>query len=135
MSGYPDVIGFTATLVDTRKPGTALATVPIRKGSKDEGDVPPFVVLGTAGAVRSDALPILSPARVQGTVYGRTEWEADELYRALSDLLHRAGPYVTDEAGLYRTYDETGPQPSVDPDTAWPTAFGVFDLYMTDRSI
>jgi hypothetical protein len=34
---------------------------------------------------------------------------------------------------LWRAFDETGPQMTEDPDTKWPVAFGVFDLYMADR--
>jgi hypothetical protein len=41
---------------------------------------------------------------------------------------------MRNDIGLWRAYDETGPQPSTDPDTSWPTSFGIFDLYMTDRT-
>jgi hypothetical protein len=78
---------------------------------------------------------MLNPARIRATCYGTDPRQASRMYRALVAILHRAGPLVRDGVGLFKAFDETGPQPLTDPDTRWDAVFGVFDLHLADRPV
>ena len=129
----PDVVAFARDLLLEFAPGTPLADAVIRADRLEAGDEPPAVLLGDSGALRHHTLPAFRPARLTVRTFGQSEEEAAALYRAVSDLLHRLGPLVRGGVGLWAAFDETGPQPSIDPDTRWPIAFGVFDLHVADR--
>ena len=130
----PDPLAFARDLLLELVPGTALATVPIRADCLEEGDEPPVILLRDAGALRHRGLPAFHPARVDVVCYGETPEQAASLFRGVSDLLHRAGPLKRDGVALWKAYDETGPSPSVDPDTRWPLAFGVVALHLADEA-
>lgn len=126
------VIGYLAA-----NGGSALAGVPIRGGSLEPTDEPPAVVLMEAGEIHSRTLPWTS-VRVQIRAFGPLGPQgprvASALYRTVSDLLHGKGPITTaDGQRIARIFDETGPQPTVEPTTRWPEVFGIVDIEMADR--
>lgn len=126
---------FVKTLLDTDAEDTDIEGVAIRIGRLENADVPPVILLEDAGWLRDAGLGVFLPARISITAYGRTEAEASSLLRAATDLLHRSGPRVIDGIGMWRAFDETGPQPRDDPDTHWPARFSVTALYMPDVAL
>lgn len=121
-------------VVDTDLEGLAI------RDAREDGDSPPYVVLGEAGDRRLRSGGALWPARVEASLTAATKGEAAIKWRLLSALLHRHGPVTLtvdgDRVGVWKVFDETGLQgPVQEPDTAWWRAFGVFDVYMTDRAI
>jgi hypothetical protein len=131
----PDILAFARDLLVELSTGTALEDAVIRADRLEAGDEPPAVLLGEAGSIRSKTLPAFLPARISVKTFGSDEEEASSLWRAVSDLLHRAGPLVRDGVAMWAAFDETGPQPTTDPDTRWPMVFGVFNLHVADRAI
>jgi hypothetical protein len=123
----PDVIAFLRDLLISEGVG-----VEVRGGRGEPDDVPPFIVLEEAGALRDKSLPAYLPFRVGMTCFGLTEREASELYRTTTDILHRLGPLIENGVGMLRAYDETGPQPRDQAETRWPARYGVIGLYMVD---
>lgn len=129
----PDWVAFARDLLLELRPGTALEDVPI-DADRSNHESPPFILLGEApGSVRDPYIGAYMPARLELRSAGNSEEEAAAGYRAASDLLHMRGPLVRPAGKLWKAFDETGPQMTEDPDTKWPIAFGVFDLYMADR--
>lgn len=130
-----DPVAFLMALLAADANGTEIEDVPIRAGRLENADAPPVLLLEASGWLRHDQLPTLLPARVSVTAYGRTEAEADTLLRAATDIFHRQGPRVIDGVGMWRAFDETGPQPRDEPDTRWPARFSVAALYMPDVAL
>ena len=130
-----DPVLFAQTILLADASGTEIEGLEIRIGRLENQDEPPVLLLEDAGWLRSDALPAFLPARVSITAYGRSESEASLLLRAATDILHRAGPRIIAGIGLWKAYDETGPQPRDDPDTRWPARFTVAALYMPDVAL
>jgi hypothetical protein len=130
-----DPVLFAQTIILADAAGTDVDGIDVRIGRLENTDVPPVILLEDAGWIRSDSLPAFLPARVSVTAYGRSESEASLLLRAAMDILHRAGPRVIDGIGLWRAYDETGPQSRDDPDTRWPARFTVAALFMPDVAL
>lgn len=133
------VAAFRAVLVArAAATGETLGTV---RSHRHDGDEPPYVLLREAGAPRERNAPVMNPARVAIQVFELDEAAAAAGYRRISALAHRAGPMTVDldddgSVGVWKVFDETGVQtPVKDPDTGWWIAGGVFDLYMTDRSV
>lgn len=131
----PDPIGYVRAvllqeLAVSDDPGPA-----VRGGRLEPGDEPPVILLEEAGALRSPTVGIYMPFRVMVTVFGPTDREASDLYRTVTDVMHRRGPEIVDGVGLWRCYDETGPQPRDDPDTRWPARFGILALYLADQTL
>lgn len=128
----PDVLAFLQSAISDGLTTSDDPPPPVRNARLEVGDEPPCVLLEEAGFLRDPSLSMYAPYRVSVTTYGRTEFEASELYRRVTDLLHRRGPEIVDGVGLWRAYDETGSQPRDDPDTRWPARFGIVGLYMPD---
>lgn len=130
----PDPVALLRTILLEVVEDTQLAGMPIVSNVREDGQEPPFLVLAEAGSVPHPTLPLFQPARVSLTTWALTDGAAAEAYRVASSLLHRNGPFVRDDVGVFRIFDETGlQQPIKDPDTGWWRAFGVFDLHMVDR--
>ena len=125
-----DPIAFLLALLETDAPGTDLEDVPIRVGRIENDDLPPVVLLEDAGWIGDRYLPVLTPARVSITAYGRSESEASSLLLAARTIYHGQGPRVIDGTGMWKAFDETGPQPRDDPDTHWSARFVVAAIYM-----
>lgn len=131
----PEPILFLQAWLGQLAPMTAIAGVPVRVSRLEDTDKPPAILLENAGELHDRGLPAFLPARVSFTTYGETEDDAMVLYRTVSNLLHRRGPVRIGDVGMWRAFDETGPQPREDPNTNWPAKFGVIDLYMPDRAL
>lgn len=132
----PEPVLFVQALLISLQSGTAIEDVAIRVGRLESEDVPPVMLLESAGELRHTSVSAFLPARVSFTTYGRTEDEALLLYRATANLLHRRGPTLLDDGvGMWRAFDETGPQPREDPDTTWSARFGVMAIYMPDVAL
>ncbi len=116
-------------------PTTALADVPVRT-KRQEGEAPPFILLGEGGTLHHRTGPVYNPARVNLSAWALDDDQAVEMYLTAAQLLHRLGPLVRSGVGIFRIYEETGlQQPFEDPGTGWWRAFGVFDLVMVDRIV
>lgn len=122
-------------LVAGLPPGSALEGVAVDGYKLEGGGIPPRIVLKAGGDVHERGVGMLNPARVKATCYGSSAREAELMYRALVALLHQAGPLIRDGVGLFKAYDETGPQALTDPETRWDAAFGVIDLHLADRPV
>lgn len=131
----PDVIGYVRTVLLENLAVSDVPSPEVRGGRLEPGDEPPVILLEEAGALRDPSLPIYAPFRVSVTAYGRTDREASDLYGAVMEVMHRRGPEVVGDVGLWRAYDETGPQPRDDAGTRWPARFGILGLVVADRSI
>ncbi len=122
---------------------TAGDDAPVIRSRRAPGDVPPFTLLRDAGELRARHAPVRRPARVSAQLFGLDEADAARRYRRFSDLVHGYGPAIVElededggDVGVWKVFDETGVQaPLQEPDTGWWVAGGVFDLYMTDRSV
>mgnify|MGYP001216041185 CR=1 FL=1 len=132
----PDVIAFLRALLLELAEGTDIEDVPVRGDRLEPGDNPdtvPVILLEDAGALRGRGVPAYLPYRVMVTAFGRTEKQAADVLRTTTDLLHDYGPLVDDDrVGLWKAFDETGPQPRQEPDTRWAARFSVFALYIPD---
>ncbi len=128
----PDPVAFLAELLGSLQPGSALEGVPVLE-DRIGAEQPPFLLLQDRLAVRDRGIGAYLPARVRLAAFGRAPEEAAAMYRAASALLHRKGPVVNDHGRAWRVFEEVGAQPYEDPDTKWPSTFGVFDVYMADR--
>lgn len=118
--------------------GSPLREVPIDGGKLEAGRTPPVVLLEEVGAIRRKSVGLLV-ARIRAKAFGLNEQHASAMFRELSALMNGRGPFVRTvdgkPVGLFRVYDETGPQPITDPDTRWDASFGVFDLHLADRPV
>lgn len=116
--------------------GTDIEGIPVVSVSRDEGMVPPFFLVAEAGSIRHRTGPAYAPARARLEAVHLTDREAVDMYLVASERLHRFGPAVRDGVGIFKVFDETGPQqPFQDPDTSWWRAFGVLDLVLLDRVV
>ena len=135
----PDGLGMAKAVIEEYATGTPLAGIPVRCARLEASDAPPVLLLGDAGWLRHPTLPMLAPLRLGVTAFGVSERQAVTLWQAASDILHRRGPLIATIDGadvlLYQILDETGPSERDDPDTRWPARYGVFDLFMADRTL
>jgi hypothetical protein len=130
----PDVLTFLRTWLRAQSVGTDLAGAAILTYDDEGRHTPPFVFLEEAGHLRHPDVSAYLPYRISVTAYGRSNREANSLYRTLTDLLHGAVNVLADDGvGFWSAQDETGPQPG--PEGRWPARFGVVALYMPDRAI
>lgn len=132
MSLPAEPILFAQAFLQARATGTALEGVAVRVGRAEDSDQPPFLLLEQAGEIHDRGLPAYLPARVSVTAFGLDEDQAILLYRAASDLFHRVGPVVIDGVGMWKAFDETGPQPREETNTNWSARYGVIAIYMAD---
>jgi len=128
-------VKFARNLILELAAGTLLEDVPVDAYRLEAEGEPPRIVLKEGGDVHERGVGMLNPARIRATCYGTDPRQASRMYRALVAILHRAGPLVRDGVGLFKAFDETGPQPLTDPDTRWDAVFGVFDLHLADRPV
>lgn len=130
----PDPLVFARNLLLTLRAGTAIADWPIDGASLEEGREPPVILLNDGGGLRDPDLPAFNPYRLAVRSYGTSEEQARSGLRTVSDLLHRRSRTATADGTLLEAFDELGLQPpGRDPDTGWPTADGVIDLYFVDQ--
>jgi hypothetical protein len=116
-------------------PATVLAAVPVVT-KRAPNQAPPFIHVGEGGTIHHRTGPVYNPARVNLTAWALDEDQAVLFYLTAAQLLHRFGPVVKSDVGIFRIFEETGlQQPFEDPDTDWWRAFGVFDLVMVDRLV
>jgi hypothetical protein len=135
----PDELGMAKAILEEYATGTPLDGIAIRGARLEPTDAPPVLLLEIAGWLRAPTkLPTMT-VRLGVTAYGSTDRQAMTLWRAASDILHRRGPLIATIDGadvlLYQALDETGPSERDDPDTRWPARYGVFDLFMADRTL
>ncbi len=128
----PDPVAFAVGLLESLLPASALAGVPL-VSDRIGTEVPPLLLVQDRLAVRDRGVGAYLPARVRVAAYGRSAEEAAAMYRAASALLHQLGPASNAHGRAWKVFEEVGAQTTEDPDTHWPMAFGVFDLYMADR--
>lgn len=135
----PDTVAvFRQLLLD--RSSEAGDTPPVIRSVRAAGDEPPYTLAREAGEVRAKNAPVRPYARVAISVYDTDPGAAAARYRRFSMLLHGYGPAIVDggdgNVGVWRVWDETGPQPPVqEPATGWWVVGGVFDLVMTDRTL
>lgn len=135
MSLAPEPVLFAQAFLQQFAPDTAIENVPVRVMRLEQDDMPPALLLEPAGEVHERSLPVFLPARVAVVAYALSADAALLLYRTASDLFHRTGPVLIDGIGLFKAFDETGPQPRDEPNTTWHGVFGVIALYMADQAI
>lgn len=134
MAIQPDVLTFLRDWLRTESAGTDLERAAILIYDDEGRHQPPYVFLEEAGFLRHPEVAAYLPFRVSVTVYGRTNREANALYRTLTDLLHGTVNVLADDGvGFWLAQDETGPQPG--PEGRWPARTGVVSLSMPDRAL
>ncbi len=78
-----------------------------------------LVLRQAGGSAKADLLP-LETANVTALCYGETDFEADKLLRALTELFLYAKREIVDGVLLHHFNATGGVTPLVDPDIVWP---------------
>ena len=94
-----------------------------------------FIVIATLATPPHPQVPT-QRARHVVRCYGRTNEEAEALYDAASEALHRRGPRLAASGyGLYVSHDDTGGTSDEDPDTQQPLYFFIVETVATTQVV
>lgn len=97
-------------------------------------DPRPFVLLSRLGVGRIRAPQ--QRVRIAVRCVHKTERDAARLYGLVSDVLHNHGPRKsTAGVAIYRSNEEVGGQPDLDPITNWPSETAIYEVFAASLAL
>ena len=121
--------------VDAIVSGRVRGFEPAPGDAQGAGSYKAFVVVVQLDAPRLGRIPV-QRAQIAVRCYGRTPQEAAELRWACSNALHYVGPRVhNNRLGIYTSWDRSGGEQEIDPDTKQPLQVFIADVHATTMEV
>jgi hypothetical protein len=97
-------------------------------------DPRPYVLIHYLSINREKRTPV-QKVRVAVTCVGKDHVQASAVYNAVSDAVHNKGPREHGTLGIWRSDEEIGGQPLVDPETHWPSKTAIYECWASTVAV